>query len=343
MLVGPVRGIAIAGGGVAWPARVVDNVAALRTVVRDLDDERVAFMAKEGVADALGIERRAWAHVPGTPFDHATEETTATLAVRAARAALADAGVGDVPLVICATATPPRMTSSIAAFVGAELGMRAACIDIRTGCSGGLVALLTASLYLAAGTTRVLVIGSETFSKIIPKASKVAAVTLGDGAAAVVVERRDEDEGAITGFMETDGALGVLATAPGALPPTHDEIDRGAYELAGEPDELAAVVPGKYAEAIQAVLRRTDTSAAEIDLFVPHQTTRPLIEAVAEKAGIAREKIFTNVAEHANVGSAALLGALVEARAAGRVPKRKRVLMAVVGGGMTWASAILET
>lgn len=342
-LIGPIEGVAIVGAGTAFPARVLDNVGALRAVApwalgeRGADEERLAFLA-QGLEETLGVRERAWAHVPGTPFDHANEETSATLAVQAAKEALRDAGLeaGDVPLVVCATATPPRMTSSIAAFVGASLGLRASCIDVRTGCSGGLVALATAAMYVAAGVPRALVIGAETFSKILPKANKVAAVSMGDGAGAIVIAR---GVGRIAGVaMETDGKLGGLATTDGALPPTHAEIDRGGYELSGSPEELAAVIPGKYAHAIAAVRAH---APGEIDAFVPHQTSRPLIEAVATAAKIPVARAFVNVPRHANIGSAGLLTALAEARAEGRV--KGRVLLAVVGGGMTWASAVLET
>lgn len=344
---GPIDGVAVAGGGVAFPARALTNEEALRAVApwalpgRELTDERLAFLAS-GLEETLGVRRRAWAHVLGTPLDHGAEDTTLDLAVRAARAALEDAKVdaGDVPLVLCATSTPHRMTSTVSAALGAALGARAACFDVRSGCSGGLFALTTASLYLAAGVPRVLVVGTETFSKVLPKQSKIAAVSLGDGAAAVVLERR-EGSALLSAALSTDGNLGGIITTDGALPPTEAEIARGGYELSGAPDELAQVVPGKYAQAIDGALARAGIAPGDVALFVPHQTSTPLVRAVAERAGISAERTFLNVPEHANIGSAGLLGALVEARAAGRFGRGDRVLCAVVGGGMSWAAAVL--
>lgn len=349
MILGPLENVGIVGGGTAWPALRVTNAEALRAVApwalgdRALDDARIDFMAR-GVEETLGVRERAWAHVPGTTLDHGSEETTVTLGARAAEAALRDARVdaSAVPLVVCATATPPRMTSTISAPIGAAIGARAACIDVRSGCSGGLVALVTAALHVAAGVPRALVIGAETFSKVIPRASKIAAISLGDGAAALLLERRD-GSAVLSATMASDGDLGGLITTDGALPPTHAEIDRGAYELTGTPDGLATIVPEKYDVAIGGALSRAGLGSRELTLFVPHQTSLPLIRAVASRAGIDEARTYVNVHRHANVGAAGVLGALVEARADGRLRPGGRALLAVVGGGMSWAAAVLAS
>lgn len=347
LILGPVDGIAVLGGGTAYPRRTVTNADALRAVApfalgpRPLDDERLAFMAR-GIEETLGVRERAWAHVPGTPLDHTTEESTLDLAVQAAARALADAGLSasDVPLVLATTSTPHRMTSTLSAAVGARLGVDAACFDLRTGCSGSLFATATAALYLSSGTEYALVVGAEVFSKVLPEQSKIAAVSLGDGAAAIVLGRRP-GASLRAAALATDGKLGGLITTDGALPPTEAEIARGGYKLSGAPEELASVLPAKYEAAIQAALSRAGLSATDVDLFVPHQTSLPLIQKVAAAAGIAAERTFVNVHRHANVGSAGALGALVEARAEGRMKAGSRVLVAAVGGGMSWAAAVL--
>jgi len=347
VVLGPIEGVAIVGGGTAYPERVLTNEDALRAVApwalpgRALDDERLAFLAR-GLEETLGVRERAWIHVPGTPLDHAREETTAGLATRAARAAIADAGLDprDIPLVVCVTSTPHRMTSTLAAAVGAALGAPGACFDLRTGCSGTIFALATAAQYLASGVARVLVVGVEAFSKVLPKTSKIAAVSLGDGAAAIVLERRPGTT-LLSAALATDGNLGGLVTTDGALPPTEAEIARGGYELSGAPDELAAVIPSKYAQAIETALAHAELGAADVTTFVPHQTSVPLIHAVAAQAGIPIARTFVNVPKHANTGAAGFLGALVEARAAGACDEGARVLCAAVGGGMSWAAAVL--
>jgi 3-oxoacyl-[acyl-carrier-protein] synthase III len=358
---GPIDGIAILGGGTAFPALQLSNEDVLRGLPSPpRSEEQLAFLAA-GAQQTLGLERRAWAHRVGHGLEHASEETTLDLALRAAQAALADAGLAakDLSLILCATSTPHRMTSTVAAPLGAALGARAACMDTRTGCSGGLFALSTAALYLSAGSGPALVVGAETFSKIIPPQHRAAQLALGDGAAALVLARRDlersddrDSGGSATGaaranrpelsalFLETDGALGRLITTDGALPPTAAEIERGGYQLSGAPEELGAIVPGKYAAAIAAVLRRARLDASSVDLFIPHQTSRALIATVAAAAGLSRT--YVNVERHANIGAAGWMAALVEARKEGLCPPGTRLLLASVGGGMSWAAAVLR-
>jgi 3-oxoacyl-[acyl-carrier-protein] synthase-3 len=348
VLWGSANDVGVLGAGCAFPAAELTNADVLRAIApftwpgRALDDEAIAFMAA-GLAESMGVQRRAWAHRVGLPLDHATEPTTLDLAIAAGRRALEDAGVGaeSLALVIVATSTPHRMTSTLSAQVGSALGASAACMDVRSGCSGGLFALSTAALHVAAGAGPALVIGTETFSKIIPPASKVAAMSLGDGAGALVVGKLP---GAVVESvsLETDGRLGRLISTDGALPPTEAEIARGGYVLSGAPDELTAVVPEKYTIAIDAALGRAAMRAGAIDLFVPHQTSAALVRSVAARAGIAPERTVVNVARHANVGAAGWLVAFAEARAEGRAPRGARVLVAAVGGGMSWGAAILR-
>jgi len=345
---GAIDGIAVIGAGTAFPPRAYTNEEALRAMAgtlwpREPDVEQIAFVAR-GAADALGVRDRTWAHVPGTPFAHGQEPTTIDLAADAAVRAIADTGIdaSAIDLVLCTTSTPPRMTSTVSGAVGARLGIRVPCMDVRTGCSGGIFALATAALHLQAGCERVLLVGTETFSKVIPPRSKAAAVALGDGAGALVLGKRS-GASLRAAFLATDGALGHLISTDGALPPTEEEIARGGYVLGGDVDELAAELPGKYGHAIAGCLERAGMVAGDVDLFVPHQTSLPLIRGVAARAGIDEARTFVNVARHANVGSAGWLVALAEARAEGRIAKGGSVLVAAVGGGMSWAAAVLAS
>lgn len=345
---GPIEDVGVLGAGCAFPAHELTNAEVLRAIAsftwpgREMSDEQLAFMA-QGLTETIGVDRRAWAHVVGLPLDHARETTTLDLAVDAARRALSDAHVAaeDLSLVVVTTSTPHRMTSTLSAQVGAAVGARAACMDVRSGCSGGLFALSTASLHVGAGCGPALVIGTETFSKVVPAASKIAAVSLGDGAGALVVGRREGARLASI-FLETDGSLGRLITTDGALPPTEAEVARGGYVLSGAPEELTATVPAKYAAAIDAALARARIDASAIDLFVPHQTQVPLLRAVATSAGVAPERTFVNVHRHANIGAAGWIVAFAEARAEGRLPRGSTALVAAVGGGMSWGAAVLR-
>ena len=348
VILGPVDAVGVLGAGTAFPERELGNAEALRAVApyawpgRTIDDAELAFMAG-GVRETMGVDRRAWAHDVGHPLDHAREATTLDLATAAAERALDDAKLtaADVALVLVATSTPHKMTSTVSAQVGARLGARAACMDVRTGCAGALFALSTAALHVAAGAGVALVIGAETFSKIIPPSSKMAAVALGDGAGALVVGPSPAARvDAI--FLETDGALGRLITTDGSLPPTVDEIARGGYHLSGSPDDLTATVPAKYAAGIEAALARSNLAASQIDLFVPHQTNVPMMRIVAANAGIPPQRTFVNVPRHANIGAAGWVVAFAEARREVRMKRGARVLVAAVGGGMSWGAAVLS-
>jgi acetoacetyl-CoA synthase len=335
---GPIEGVCVLGGGTAFPSLVLSNEEVLRAVSgRPMAEDELRFVAA-GIEETTGLRSRAWAHRVGAPFDHASEETTLSLAVRAAREALTSARVDarELSLIAVATSTPHRMTATVSAALGAALGANAACVDTRAGCASGIFGLATASLYLGAGSGPALLVGTETFSKVIPPGNRMAALSLGDGAGALVLGRRDGArlEGAC---FESDGKLGHIITTDGALPPTEAEIARGGYLLSGAPDELAEVVPGKYLTAIKASLKRARIEAAGIDLFVPHQTSRELITKLCAAAGIPVDRTFLNVSKHANVGAAGWIIALVEARPA---PGTK-VLVAAVGGGMSWGAAVL--
>ncbi|MBI5495591.1 MAG: hypothetical protein HY904_11255 [Deltaproteobacteria bacterium] len=348
-VLGPVENVGVLGTGTAFPSRQLDNLAVLRGLppaawgrrVPDPDGEELRFLA-EGVEQLQGMRERAWAHVPGTPLDHAHEQTTPDLMADAARAALADAGLApaDVVLLLCSTSTPHRMTSTVSAAVGAALGTAAACMDVRTGCAGGLFALATGALYVRATGGRVLLCGGETFSKIIP-AHKVAATSLGDGAAALVLG--PVDGGALlSAWMQTDGTLGRIITTDGALPPTAPEMERGGYLLGGAPDELAALVPGKYVDAIRGALSHAGLETDDVTLHVPHQGGRPALLEVARRTGIPLERTHITMERHANIGTAGWMAALADARARRRVRRGDRVLFSAVGGGMSWAAAVLR-
>lgn len=337
---GPVPGLALLGGGTAFPARTLDNAGVLRVLgLAPADDERLRFQS-DGLTATLGVKERAWAHVVGTPFDHAQEESTIDLAARAAARALESAGLGadDVDALLVSTSTPPRFTSTVSAPVGARLGLSTMCLDVRSGCAAGIASFAQAALLVQAGARHVLVVGTETFSKVIPPGHKMAALALADGAAALVVGRGTSTLEAL--WFCTDGTRGGLVHTPGAMPPTVGDVERGAFFLAGQPQELEAEIGPRYVEAIGAALAHGALQAADVDLYVPHQTSRPTIEGVAAQVGIPRDRVWLAVERHANVGAAGLLTAMVEARAAGRFPAGARVLAAAVGGGMSFGALV---
>ncbi len=344
---GRVEGLQISGGGVAFPERTLSNLDVLRALParawrreRVPAEEELQFLA-DGAAQTLGVRHRAWAHLVGESFDAGSDDS-ATLSIRAGRAALSDAGVGaaEISLLLVATSTPNRMTGTVSAQVGEALGLDAACLDLRAGCSAGLFALAQAALHLQAGVEHVLVIGSETFSKVIPPESKATAMALGDGAAAVVLSR---GPGAmLSAALRTEGGLRHLVSTPGVLPPSQVDLDAGRYFLTGDAEGLTRAAADRYLVAIEQALRKAGLASGQVDLFVPHQTSLPLIDEVAARVGIALERTVRAVDRHANVGAAGVLTALVEARAARAFSRGQKLLLAAVGGGVSSGAMVIE-
>ncbi len=344
-ILGPIEDVGVLGCGTAFPPVQLDNAAALAHTpgAERRSPEQLAFAAK-ALGDSLGLRSRAWAHPVGSALEHDSELTTIDLMIDAGRTALLDAGVAaaDLAMVLCATSTPPRMTSTLSAPVGAALGTTGACMDTRAGCSAGVFALATGALHVAAGAGPVLILGGETFSKVIPPSHKMAVMALGDGAGALVLGAKPG--AAVLGLsLQSDGGLGSLIGTAGRLPPTAEEIDGGGFQLSGQPDALAKALPARYLSALANALGRAGLSGADLDLYTPHQTSVPLIRGVAEQAGVRAERVWTEgVARHANIGAAGWMVALAEARAEGRCEAGDLLGVASVGGGMSWAAAVLR-
>jgi 3-oxoacyl-[acyl-carrier-protein] synthase III len=341
--IGVVDEIAVRGGATAFPALHIANEEALRLIGAGAgrSAEQLRSIAA-GVAQSLGVTHRAWAHVPGTKLDPAHEESTLELAVAAGRGALEDAGVAasELALVLCATSTPHKAGATVAAGVGHVLATRAACLDIRGGCAAAMFGLATAALHVAAGCGPVLLVAAETFSRVLPPANQVAALALADGAAAIVLAR---GRGRLrAAAFATDGTLAHLVP-DGAAPDLQDlALAAGAYFLSADPGELLDEVPRRYEAALAAVLRRGRLAAKDVDLLVAQQASRQLIADVCQRAGIPERRAYVNLDRHGNVGAASWLIALVEARAKGYAHPGSRVALAAVGGGMSWAAAVLE-
>jgi 3-oxoacyl-[acyl-carrier-protein] synthase III len=343
--IGPIEGPTVLGAGTAFPPLELDNAQVLARIAerqgKTMSPERLAFAAK-ALESEYGLSRRAWCHQVGQPLDPEGELTSADLGERAARAALADAGIAPetVRVLLVATSSPHRMTSTVSAAVAARLGVQALCFDVRAGCAAGLFALSTAALYVAAGSGPALVIGSETFSKVIPPDYKDSVMSMADGAGALVL---GQGEGALlSAFMETDGSLGHLVNTPGPMPPTAAAIEAGGYYLAGDPAGLKQAIPGAYLAAVEGALTHAGLSAEDVDAYVPHQVGRQVVEGVCAQVGFPLDKAWIAPERHANVGAAGWLVALAEARAEGFVTRGQRVALASVGGGMSWAGAVLR-
>jgi 3-oxoacyl-[acyl-carrier-protein] synthase-3 len=323
-----VSGSRLLGTGSALPRRVVTN-AELATRVDTSDEWIVA---------RTGIRQR---HIAGEG------ETTASLAVAAARAALEDAGVEarSIGLIVVATATPDNTFPATATKVQAALGCNGGiAFDVAAVCSGFLYALGVADSLLRTGmAARALVIGAETFSRILDWEDRTTCVLFGDGAGAVVLEAPSGDRAG----RDTPGILGTKLHSDGDH---HDllYVDGGPsstqtvghLRMKGPEVFRHAVV--NLAEVLREVLEDTGVSIGEIDWIVPHQANARILDATARKLGIAAEKVIVTVDRHANTSAASVPLALDAARRDGRIRPGDLVMLEAMGGGFTWGASLIR-
>jgi 3-oxoacyl-[acyl-carrier-protein] synthase-3 len=319
-----IRGV-IRGSGSALPKRVVTNEELAKTV--DTSDE--------WIRERTGITQR---YIAGEG------ETTSTLATAAAKAALADAGVDAkaVDLIVLATATPDRTFPATATLVQDALGCDgAAAFDVAAVCSGFLYALATADSMIKTGMAKcALVIGAETFSRILDWEDRATCVLFGDGAGAVVLMAEDVPEdgpGVLASRLHAAGEHGDLLYVDGG-PSTTGTV--GKVRMMGREVFRHAVV--NLAEVLEEVLAATGYTAADINWVVPHQANRRILDATAKKLGLPIEKIIVTVDRHANTSAASVPLAFDEARRDGRLKAGDLVMLEAMGGGFTWGASLIR-
>jgi 3-oxoacyl-[acyl-carrier-protein] synthase III len=317
----------VLGVGSYLPANVVTNADLARRV--ETDDE--------WITQRTGIRQR---HVA------AEGETTSMLATKAAEAALAHAGItaADIDLIVLATATPDYTFPSTATQVQANLGIsRGAAFDLQAVCSGFVYAMSVADRMIASGMhTRALVIGAETFSRILDWTDRTTCVLFGDGAGAVVIEARRgdgsvNDRGVLTAHLRSDGRHREKLYVDGGPSTTGT-----AGHLRMQGNQVFKHAVGMIADVIEAAYAATGLSSNDIDWFVPHQANKRIIDASAEKLGIAPEKVVITVDRHGNTSAASIPLALDVAVKDGRIKPGNLVLLEAMGGGFTWGSVLVR-
>ena len=273
-------------------------------------------------------------------------ETTSSLGTAAARAALADAGLGpqDVDLILVATSTPDLTFPSTATMIQAALGVhQGVAFDIQAVCSGFVFAVATADKFVRSGSHKcALVIGAETFSRILDWTDRTTCVLFGDGAGAIVLAAEPgapmlHQRGVLTSHLRSDGRhRGKLYVDGG--PSSTGTV--GHLRMEGK--EVFRHAVGMVTDVINDAFAATGTSAADLDWFVPHQANRRIIDASAEKLGIATQKVVTTVQLHGNTSAASIPLALSVARDDGRIKTGDLVMIEAMGGGFTWGSALIR-
>jgi 3-oxoacyl-[acyl-carrier-protein] synthase-3 len=273
-------------------------------------------------------------------------ETTSMLGEKAARVALANAGLApdDVDLIVVATSTPDWTFPSSASQIQAALGItRGAAFDLQAVCAGFVFAVATADKFLCSGANkRALVIGAETFSRIIDWQDRTTCVLFGDGAGAMVLEARPstgslDERGVLTTHLRTDGRHRAKLYVDGGPSATQTV---GHLRMEGK--EVFKFAVGKVTDVVVDAFAATGITPEQLDWFVPHQANRRIIDMSAQKLGIAPEKVIATVHLHGNTSAASVPLALGVAAADGRIKQGDLVMLEAVGGGFAWGSALIR-
>ena len=316
----------IMGTGSFLPERRVSNAELAERV--DTTDE--------WIVERTGIRFR---HIAGD------DETTSTLATGAARAALESAGIAatGIDLIVLATATPDQTFPASATRVQTALGINdCVAFDVAAVCSGFLYALQVADSMLRAGVhKRALVIGAETFSRILDWEDRATCVLFGDGAGAVVLEAQESDEttgrGILTTRLHADGRYNDLLYVDGG-PSTTGTV--GKLRMKGREVFRHAVV--NLAAVMEESLGAVGLSSQDVDWVVPHQANARILDATARKLGLAPEKVVVTVDQHANTSAASVPLALDTAVRDGRIKQGDLLVLEAMGGGFTWGAAVVR-
>lgn len=317
----------ILGSGAAHP----------RTIVTNADLAERVDTSDEWIQQRTGIKQRYIAD---------PDETTASLGEAAARAAMADAGVtpDDIDLIIVATSTPDNTFPATAVNIQNRLGMKhGAAFDLQAVCSGFVFAVTTADTFIKAGQAkRVLVIGAETFSRILDWEDRTTCVLFGDGAGAVVMEAQEgvgmsNDRGVLTSHLRSDGSHKEKLYVDGG-PSTTQTV--GHLRMQGK--EVFKHAVAMITDVIEDAFAATGLTADDIDWFIPHQANRRIIDASAKKLKIASDKVVMTVDQHGNTSAASIPLAIDVAKKDGRLKKGDLVLLEAMGGGFTWGAVLVR-
>lgn len=313
----------IAGTGSYLPERIVTN-RELETRIETSDD---------WIVSRTGIEAR---HVA------ADDELTSDLAMKAAQNAMASAGVtaADIDLIIVATTTSDMVFPSTACLVQAKLGVKqGAAFDVQAVCTGFIYALSLADKLVACGQHKcALVIGAEVFSRILDWNDRRTCVLFGDGAGAVVL-KQSETPGVLSSHLHADGSLAHILRVPGGI---SDGKLRGSPFLEMDGQAVFRVAVKSLDDCAHEALDHNKLSAADIDWYVPHQANIRIINAIADKVGVPRERVVTTVSRQGNTSAASVPLALDAAAKDGRIKPGQTVMLQGVGGGMTWGTVLLR-
>lgn len=320
----------ITGTGAAVPTRVLTNA----------DLERMVDTSDEWITTRTGIRQR---HIAGEG------EYTSTFATMAAERALLAAGVAaeELDQIIVASVTPDFPFPATACIVQNNLkATRAAAFDISAACSGFIFGLSLVNQGIRTGAIRkALVVGAEVLSRIVDWTDRNTCCLFGDGAGAVIVEAREGKEGILSTHIHSDGSYWELLYQPGCgnrNPAVQKTLDERLNFLSMQGNEVFKLAVRAMEEAAQEALAANGFTIADVDLFIPHQANRRIIDAIGRRLGIDEQRVFANLDRYGNTSAASIPIALDEARRTGAVRDGSLVLFDAFGGGLTWGSVLVR-
>ncbi len=322
---------AITGIGATVPAKVMTN----------LDFAEFLDTSDEWITKRTGIKQR---HLVGDG------ESTATLAVQAARNALDDAGLtaDDLDLIVCATVSPEMIFPSTACFVQDAIGAgNIPAFDISAACSGFIYALTVGSQFVETGKyKRVMVIGADALSRFADFTDRSSCILFGDAAGAVILEpTEDPDRGVQYTTLHTDGSGWDFLYLPGGAnrhPATHETVDDKLHYVKMRGREVYKFAVEKMQWLLGNCMDECGLTTDDVDMVIPHQVNIRIIESAAGKFHFPMEKVFVNIDRYGNTSAASIPLALLEARETGKVSEGSTLLMVAFGAGLTWAGAVVR-
>jgi 3-oxoacyl-[acyl-carrier-protein] synthase-3 len=319
----------IKGTGRSLPANIVTN--------QDL--EKIVDTSDEWIRTRTGIRQR---HIAGPG------EKLSDFATTAANDALAMAGISadSLDLILCATVTPDWHLPATACFIQKRLGATCAAFDMQAGCSGFMYALDVADAFIRSGKAkRVLVIGGELLSKYINWKDRATCVIFADGAGAVVLEAEEGESGVLATRLHADGGMADFISVPGLgteNPASAETLEKGLHLIHMKGNETFRLAIRSLTDVCLEVLSDCGLKASDVTLFVPHQANLRIIDAVAERLGIAPGQAWINIDRVGNTSAGSIPIALDEAVRAGRVKEGDVLLFAAFGAGLTWAGSVIR-
>jgi 3-oxoacyl-[acyl-carrier-protein] synthase-3 len=309
-------------------------------VLTNADLEKLVDTSDEWIFTRTGIRERRMA---------APDEATSDLAAKAAKSAIANAGIKpeDIDLIIVATVTPDMPFPSTACLVQEKIGARrAAAFDIEAACSGFIYALEIGQQFIMSRTYEtVLVIGADKLTSIVDWTDRNTCVLFGDGAGAAILQNRPGAHGLLTVCLGADGSKGNVLCVPAGgsrIPPTRETISGKQHFIQMDGRETFKHAVQAMCAAATAALARCELDISRIACVIPHQANRRIIDAVAERLGARPDQVMVNLNRYGNTSAASVALALAEAVTTGRIKRGDLILLVVFGAGFTWGAAVIE-